>query len=267
MASRTEEKRRAREERQEKERQEQALARRGRRLRIVGLAVAAAAVLVLVAVLVSSSGTKKGTPGVSRPASPSGPTKGASLTSRELGGIPQSGLTLGNPSAPVTIREYADLQCPVCDDYALNVQPAIIQRYVRTGKAKIQYENFPILGNDSVTAAYAAAAAGLQNKGWDFIDVWYRNQGQENTGYVTDAFIRKIAGEVPGLDVNRLMRDRSQLQARNLVKQSYGRGNALGFNATPSFVVQKGTAQPQIINGQEPTSQQMSGVIDSVLKG
>jgi protein-disulfide isomerase len=262
VASRAEEKQQKREEREQREQEEEKKGKRKRRLKIVGGAVLAAIVLVVVAVLLSSSGTKSGV----KPASPAAPTaQGSSLGRATLAGIPQKGLALGKPGAPVTVQEFADLQCPVCGDFDLNVLPRIVQQYVRTGKARVIYENYPVIGKDSLPAAYAAAAAGQQNKGWEFIDLWYRNQGQENSGYVNDAFIRKIAAGVQGLDVQRLMRDRNSPAVQSQVKASFAAGDANKFAGTPSFVIQKTGGRPQLINAQEPTASQFGGIIDSLL--
>jgi protein-disulfide isomerase len=263
VASKKDKREQARREREDRARAEEAKARRDRRLRILGLTLGAAVIVVIAAILISSSGGRK--QGV-QPSSPAGALQGSAATSQSIGGIPQNNLTLGNAKAPVTIHEYADLQCPVCDDFSLNVLPQVIQNYVRTGKVKVVYENFPILGNDSVTAAYAAAAAGMQNKAWDFLDLWYRNQGPENSGYVTPAFIRKIAAGVPGLNVNKLMQDRTGSAAKSVVKASASSGAGLGFNATPSFLLQSASGKQQVINGSEPTYGQLAGVINSLLQ-
>jgi protein-disulfide isomerase len=109
-----------------------------------------------------------------------------------LAGIPQSDIYLGNPSAPVRVVEFADLQCPFCREYTLQVLPRLVQDYVRSGKVRMEFRNLSFLGDDSVTAARAAAAAAAQNKLWTFVDVFYYNQGEENSGYVTPAFLERI---------------------------------------------------------------------------
>lgn len=261
MASEQEQKEQARREREERERAADAKARRNRRLQIVGGVLAAAVIIVIVAIVVSSSGGKKH--GL-RPVSPKAPLGGRTTSSSTIAGIPQKGMTLGQPNAPVTIHEYADLQCPVCDDFSLNVLPRVIQAYVRTGKVKIVYENYPILGKDSVTAAYAAAAAGMQNKAWDFIDLWYRNQGEENSGYVTPAFITKIATGA-GLDVPKLMSARNSPAAKSAVRASTATGDSLQFSGTPSFVFVTSSGKKQLINGAEPTYGQLSSLLNTLL--
>ena len=108
-------------------------------------------------------------------------------------GIPQSGLALGSPKAPVTIVEFADLQCPFCAEYHRNVFPSILDRYVRTGKVRLELRLLRFLGPDSDRLARVAAAAAAQNRMWQFAGLAYDRQGQENSGYATNGFINKLA--------------------------------------------------------------------------
>ncbi len=109
-----------------------------------------------------------------------------------LSGIPQNATVLGKPGAPVKMFEYGDLQCPFCKENAETVTPPIIEEAVRKGEVSLTFRNFIIIGPDSVPAGEAALAAGAQGKAWNFIELWYRNQGEENSGYVTEEFIESI---------------------------------------------------------------------------
>src|SRR5437764_9405623 len=178
MATRAEQKRAAREERARRASELADRERRKRRVWQLGAAVAIAAAVVIIAIVVGSTGKSK----VASPAI--------------YGGIPQQGLALGNPKAPVTMTEFADLQCPFCREYTAKVLPTLVSRYVRTGKVKMVFRDLASLGDDSVKAGRAAAAAGAQSKLWQFIDAFYADQGDENSGYVTDDFIRNVAQKV-----------------------------------------------------------------------
>ena len=92
--------------------------------------------------------------------------------------------------------EFADLQCPFCREYTLNALPTIVKQYVRTGKVKLVFFGMAFLGPDSETALRAAYAAGLQSRLWNVIDLLYRNQGPENSGWVTDGLLRAV-GKAP----------------------------------------------------------------------
>src|SRR4051795_11779508 len=205
--TRDEQREAARAARRDKEQAALAAAQRKRRLIQLGAGLGGALVIVAIVIaLTAGSGTKAA--GAGKTAS------GAAATQTLLGGIPQNGLVLGNPKAPVTLVEFADLQCPVCRAYTSDVFPTLVKQYVRTGKVKMVFRSLHFIGDDSTTAALAAQAAGQQNKLWQFADLFYRNQQQENTGYVTDAFIRQIAGGVSGLNVSRLMSARNSASAQ-----------------------------------------------------
>jgi protein-disulfide isomerase len=178
----------ARAERLDREQAASASDTRRKRITILGGLLGAAVVIVVAAILISSGGGDKKSNG----ASAGGGLIGVSDTKALIGGIPQSGITLGKADAPVTIVEFADPQCPFCREYTLNQMPAVVQKYVRTGKAKMELRYLTFIGPDSVTAAGVLEAAGQQNKLWESSDLFYRNQGEENSGYVDDAFLTKV---------------------------------------------------------------------------
>jgi protein-disulfide isomerase len=120
--------------------------------------------------------------------------------------IPQNGRVLGDPNAPVTIVEYADYQCPFCGEFYANIEPSLINDYIKNGKVKLEFRDLPFL-DDSVStygesdmAAEAAACALDQGKFWEFHDTLYANQHGENEGAFTKDRIKQIA-QVVGLDI------------------------------------------------------------------
>jgi protein-disulfide isomerase len=231
LASRKEQREQARAEREAREAAERAKAQRNKRMLQLGAAVAGAAVIVVVAIVISSSGN-------SNKGSAKGSASGQSQTAQLLNGIPQSGTTLGKPDAPVTLTEFADLQCPFCRDYTINQFPGIVAKYVRPGKLKMQFKNYAFIGPDSLTAARAAEAAGNQNKLWNFIDVFYNNQGTENTDYVTDPFLTKIANGA-GVDPKKMLTDRQDPKVDTAIAKAQQDAQQAGVNSTPTFIVQK----------------------------
>ncbi len=222
MSSRSEQKQRAREERLAAEQAERAKALRTRRLAVLGGVV----VLVLAAVVIALTVTG---------GSKDEPVKKAQSTSL-FAGIPQSGLTLGNPKAPATVEEYLDLQCPICKQFSEQGLETLVNDYVRTGKVKLVMRPIAILGEDSVPAAQTAIAAGRQGKAWDFTETFYANQGVENSGYVTDAFLDDVAKQVSGLDAAKALSSRNSAQVKASFTAVAARQAKFGINSTPSFL-------------------------------
>jgi protein-disulfide isomerase len=153
-------------------------------------------------------------------------------------GIPEQKLVLGDASAPVELIEYGDLQCPVCKEYSEEILPAIVEKQVKNGEAKIIFRNFMIIGEDSLPAGAAAIAAGNQGKGWTFLELFYRNQGKENSGYVTDEFIEAVAKASGVKDMARFNQERKSKSVEKEAERTTEQAATLGFGGTPSFAVQ-----------------------------
>jgi protein-disulfide isomerase len=156
----------------------------------------------------------------------------------ELSGIPQNGMVLGQPGAKVTLLEFADLQCPVCKAYSEEVLPQIVETQVSSGDVKVDYRAYTIIDQDSVPAAAAAIAAGKQGRGWNFVETFYRNQGQERSGYVTDEFLTAVAQAAGVRDIAGWNRDRVSEAVLSEVKEQTAEAQELGFTGTPSFAVE-----------------------------
>jgi protein-disulfide isomerase len=201
-----------------------------RRQRLIKLASAAtflAVVVVAVLIVVSQSQTSGGDTSL----------EGERLVERQLAGIPQRGMVLGDPGAPVTLVEFGDLQCPVCRGYAKEVMPEVIESKVRSGEAKIDFRNYAFIGQDSTTAAAAALAAAAQNRGWSFVELFYFNQGFENSGYTSDSFLISIAEAAGVADIGKWNADRHSGRLAQQVSRESGEAEDLGFSGTPSFAV------------------------------
>jgi protein-disulfide isomerase len=225
----------ARRERIEREAALAAAAARRRRLTRLGgvLAAAAIVVAVLVAMSASGSGTKAGRSSAS--------VTGASATSALLAGIPQKGLVLGDAKAPVRVVEFADLQCPFCRDYTLSTMPDIVKRYVRPGDVRMEFRSLSFIGADSERAARVAQAAGQQDKLWNFVDLAYRNQGKENSGWASDAMLRRLASAVPRLDADRAFAARNGAAVTGALKAAATLATTSGVQSTPTFLVGRGS--------------------------
>jgi protein-disulfide isomerase len=187
----------------------------------LGLLAGLAVVAVLVAVVAAGGGGDGSHSGGGSPAA----------TEAALKGIPQSGITLGSPKAPVTMVEFADLQCPFCAEYHRNVFPELLSRYVRTGKLRIELRLLRFLGPDSDRLARVAAAAAAQNRMWQFVGLAYDRQGRENSGYATGEFVNRLSADAG------LRRPDAGAAAERQVQRDEQAARTLGIDSTPSFLI------------------------------
>ena len=223
-------------------------AREARRRRAWRLAAVAggAVVAVVIAVAVSAAGG---------PDQPSGAATGGAEATALFDGIPEHDGVLGDPKAPVTLTEYVDLQCPVCAAASRQTLPTIVSDYVRTGKVKLDVRTLHFIGPDSTRAAKVAAAAERQGRLWPFLEVFYANQGQENSGYVTDAFLRRVASAA-GVNVDTAFASADSQFAQRRLDRANADAQRLGIDSTPTFTVAKGSGAAQALeaNGLDPSS-------------
>jgi protein-disulfide isomerase len=161
-----------------------------------------------------------------------------------LDGIPQQGAVLGDPQAGVTLVEYADVQCPACRFYTLEMFPAIVDEYIRPGTVNTEFRGFPFIGADSLKAERFLLAAARQDRLWQLAEALYRYQGAENSGWLTDDLIRERAAEIPGLDVDRLFTDASRDDISKAAEQSLATAKEIGIPGTPTFLIRIGDESP-----------------------
>jgi protein-disulfide isomerase len=213
-----------------------------RRKRLIQLGSVAGVVVVIIVVIVAATSGGGGSKPIEKP-KPGGKTPEAvSKVTKELGGIPQKGNTLGSAKAPVTMVYYGDLQCPICKDFTLGALPTLIQKYVRTGKLRIEYRNLETATREPETfrtQQVAALAAGKQNKGWYYIELFYNQQGEEGSEYVTEQYLRTLAEQTPGLNLTAWTAARSEPEFTNTITSDAQAANQAGFTGTPSFQIGK----------------------------
>ena len=161
-------------------------------------------------------------------------------------GIPQDGTTLGEEDAPVTLYLYEDFQCPFCGQFDRKMFPDVVDDYVRDGKVKVVSETMAFLGPDSVTAARAAFAAGEQNHYWPYHTLLFENQGEENSGYVTDDFLRGLAEDTPGLDVQKWEDQRAGNSFTKELGAVQAKAQDSGVNSTPTLIFEGPGGQVKI---------------------
>jgi protein-disulfide isomerase len=217
----------------------------------VGAFAVAVAVGLIVVSVVGSSGDKAAATtttaqtvaGKPRAASatpaPPATVPGAAETLALFKGIPQQLNVLGKANAPVTMIEFADLQCPFCRDYTASALPALVARYVRAGKARFVFSGMHFIGPDSVKALRAVYAAGLQGRLWQYLDLLYKSQGPENGGWVTDDLLRSVGTSLPGFDTDKMLADMSSAKVTKALAASDLQAENASVNSTPTFFAGK----------------------------
>jgi protein-disulfide isomerase len=219
----------------------------------LGIACLVAAALILASVLGSDDAVS---------ATETYPTNGTKV----FQGIPQEATLLGRHDAPVTLVEYADLQCPFCRDFALGTVPALVREYVRSGKVRIELRPLTFISQQSELGQRAVVAAALQNKAWNMAEVLYENQGEENKGWLNEQLIRNAAGSVPGLDAGKLMKDLNSAGVDDIIGALQATADRDQVHQTPYFLLGKsGDAKgPLRVTSLEPEA--FRPAIDALLK-
>lgn len=223
------------------------------------------AVVILLAAAVVAGAIVLSSDEAEEPASTSRPGVTPAQEVQELyADLPQDGIRLGDPDAPATLVEIADLQCPFCAQYSVEALPTIIRDYVRTGELRYELQIRSFLGRDSVRAAGAAAAAADENRMYQFVDLFFRNQGAENSGYADADFIRGIASQVEGLDAERVVAAADDPLAQPQVRRAEQFAREIGSTGTPDFYVRKGgRLTPMTPQGTSPEA--YAAAIDAAL--
>jgi protein-disulfide isomerase len=138
----------------------------------------------------------------------------------------------------VAVLEFGDLQCPFCKGYSEEVLPQVIENQVRSGEATLDFRNFTIIGPQSKPAGAAAIAAGEQGRGWNFVELFYRNQGSEDSGYADDAFLTAIAKAAGVSNLAKWNQARKSQAVIARVEATSAQAEDLGFSGTPSFALE-----------------------------
>lgn len=181
---------------------------------------------VIVAAVVLVFGLRIGSPGTTRAPADVGSPR--SVMSREyraaqalLAGIPQSGRVLGRRNAPVSVTFFGDLESPLSRDFVLGREgsgfPRLVRSNVRLGAVKIIFRSFCTSTCNSVgmrtfdLQQVAAYAAGKQDLFWDYAELFYREQGKQGSRYVTTKYLRRLASQIPALNLARWQDTRTKV--------------------------------------------------------
>ena len=143
---------------------------------------------------------------------------------------------LGNVNAPLTMIEFGDYQCTYCKKFFSETEGSIIENYVKTGKVKIMFKDFIVVGGDSTNAANAAHCANDQKMFWSYHSILYNNWDGEGTGWASFERLHEFANKL-GLDMNEFSECMSESKWEELINSSQKDGRIIGVTATPTFFI------------------------------
>lgn len=164
---------------------------------------------------------------------------------------------LGDLSAPVTVIEYGDFECPVCGAFAREVFPELERRYIETGRVRWVFRHFPLraIHANADAAARAAHCAATRDRFWEYHDALFADQSDLSP----DALNRHA--EQLGLDVGAHQVCRDSRRAADRVQGDIASGAALGVTGTPTFFV-----DGELIAGYR-TVDEFAAILDAKLAG
>jgi protein-disulfide isomerase len=156
----------------------------------------------------------------------------ASLARRE----PGDPLAKGRVDAPVVMVEWEEFQCPFCGRYSRKTEPELIKKYVKAGKVRIEWHDYPYLGPESTTAAHAGRAAAAQDKFWKYHDYLFAHQKSVNSGKLTKDYLVSLAGKL-GMNTTEFRTDMASTKVAKAVERDKQEAISLGITGTPAFLI------------------------------
>lgn len=215
-----------------------------RRLRIrsrlvpaIALGVIAAVVLTIVVGLALNEGDEKALD-----------IRGGGAAQRLYGGIEQEGASLGDRDAEISISIYNDLQCRSCASWHLRTVPVLVEKLARTGRVRLVYHHFAMGQRQRQAGFYAAAAAALQGREWQYIHVFFANQEVAMHYGVTEEFMTKVAEDVPHLDIQQWRADRKDFELERSLDADLNLARDLGLPARPAAIVDGPEGRRQLVD-------------------
>jgi protein-disulfide isomerase len=174
---------------------------------------------------------------------------------------------LGNPNAPLTIVEFSDFQCPFCAKFHAQTLPLINENYIKTGKVKFVYRDFPITGihPNALPAALASECADDQGKFWQFHDKIFQNQEEWKSLDLNQmvTLLKQYASELK-LNEDEFGACLDSGKYVDEVNSDYQDGQKYGIEGTPGFFIGNDKIGYTKVSGAKPYPFFQS-VLDEVL--
>ena len=143
---------------------------------------------------------------------------------------------LGDPNAPITLVEFGDYQCHYCNVFFDTIEKDIMKNYVDTGKVKIIFKDYNIIGPDSINASHGAHCAGEQELFWEYHDILYSNWTGENNGWASPRNLTMFANEI-NMNMEQWSECMDEKPHSKTIIESNNDAQALELTGTPAFFV------------------------------
>jgi protein-disulfide isomerase len=146
-----------------------------------------------------------------------------------------NGNAIGDPNAPVILEEYSDFQCGHCRNFSENIEPLLVEEYVRTGKLYIVYNPLPLYAS-SIPISEASLCAREQDKFWEYKDIIYANQSSSSSNPFSDRRLSAFA-EAIDLDIDLFNKCLGDRKYKNEIEQLMIAADNLEIQGTPTFYI------------------------------
>jgi protein-disulfide isomerase len=165
----------------------------------------------------------------------------------------------GNPNAPVWVIEVSDFQCPYCKQWHDETYKSFRDEFVRTGKVRLAYVNFPLAQHQYAwPAAESAMCAGAQGKFWEMHDALFNTQLKWEALPSPAAFFDSLA-RAQGVDAARWRQCVQSGKMKSWIQADHDRAQTAGAALTPSFMI-----GDRILAGAQPIAE-LRRAIDSAM--
>jgi len=158
---------------------------------------------------------------------------------------------LGDPNAPITLVEFGDYQCHYCNVFFQTIEDDIIKNYVKTGKVKIIFKDYNIIGPDSINASHGAHCANEQGLFWEYHDTLYSNWTGENNGWASPRNLTVFAEEI-NADMDKWAECMNEKPHSITINESNNDARVLELTGTPAFFVINSEGKVSKLFGAQP---------------
>ena len=158
---------------------------------------------------------------------------------------------LGDPDAPITLVEFGDYQCHYCNVFFQSIEKDILKNYVNTGKVKIIFKDYNIIGEDSVKASQGAHCANDQGLFWEYHDILYSNWTGENNGWASSENLAIFAQQI-GLNMNKWSECMNKGSHSQIILKSNDDARTLQLTGTPAFFIINSEGEVSKLFGAQP---------------